>query len=259
VTRNARALLRSLTAVAAIAAVLTLVPAALAGKGHGGTNTASTSCAPAAPGVSVDNNYAWGSPGSWGLPGQQLSYFVQVRNYDVGCGSSSFTIALSAPSGFSVSVPANTVTLNSSSSGYLWAYVTSPGVVADGDYPLSVSVERSGTAAAQASTTNYYKVYSSDTSAPTLFWSNPANGQTISGTSYTVNVSSSDDHAVQRIEYYLDGRYVTSTNCDDVSYTCQLSYKWSLNRARGSHTATFRSYDWMGNVGVLTVNFTVSK
>lgn len=247
------------TATIAIAALMAFAPSAIAGKGHGGTNTASTSCTTATPGVSVDNNYAWAQPGSWGLPGQQLGYFVQIRNYDVGCGSSSFTIAVSAPSGFSVSVPTSTVTLNSSSSGYLWAYVTSPGVVADGDYRLSVSVARSGAAAPEASTTNYYKVYSSDAVAPTLFWSNPADGQTISGNSYTVNVSSSDDHAVKRIDYYLDGKFVTTTTCDDISYTCQLSYKWSLSHARGNHTATFKSYDWMGNVAVLPVNFAVTR
>lgn len=242
-----------------VAATLAVVPAALAGKGGGGITGSSTSCTPAAPQVSIDNNYAWGSRGSWGLPGQQLMYGVQVGNYDDGCGASTFTIAVAAPSGFSVSVPTNSITLGSSSSGYLWVYVTSPSVVADGDYPLTVTVQRSGASTAQGSGTSYYKVYSSDTSAPTLFWSSLSDGQAISGTSYTVSVSSSDDHAVRKIDLYLDGAYVSTTNCDDISYICQLSYKWSLNRARGSHIATFRSTDWSGNVGVLSVGFAVVK
>jgi hypothetical protein len=246
-----------LASIAAIA-LLALAPAAVAGKPAAG-GSGSTSCTAAAPGVSVDNNYAWSQPGSWGLPGQQLGYFVQVRNYDVGCASSSFAISVSAPSGFSVSVPTSTVSISSSSSAYLWVYVTSPAATSDGDYPVDVTVQRNGAAGLQASATSYYKVYSTDTSAPTLFWSNPASGQTISGTSYTVNVSSSDDHAVRKIDFYLDGAYVTTTNCDDVSYTCQLSYKWSLNRARGNHTATFKSYDWLGNVGTDTLSFTVTK
>src|SRR5439155_4121740 len=100
--------------------------------GGGGGST----CTPDTPTVIVDNNYAWASAGSWGLPGQQLTYAIDVRNRDVGCGSSSFVVNVSAPSGFSVSVPTSTITLKSSSSGYLWAYVTSPLGVADGDYPL---------------------------------------------------------------------------------------------------------------------------
>jgi hypothetical protein len=43
-----------------------------------------------------------------------------------------------------------------------------------------------------------------------------------------------------------------------VSYECQLSYKWSIRRVHGQHTATFTSTDWIGNVatpnGYLPVN-----
>jgi hypothetical protein len=216
-----------------------------------------SSCTQNAPGVSVDNNWAWSAPGSWGLPGQQLTYAIHVTNYDVGCSSSSFVLSLSAPGGFSVSLPANTITLNSSSSGYLWAYVTAPSAIADGDYPLTVAVQRSGSSSPSAAYTSYYKVYSSDTVAPTLFWPNPADGGTISGRSYNLTVSSSDDHAVKKIDLYIDNVYRATTACDDISYTCQIVYKWSLRGATGPHTATFKSYDWLGNVGVLTVAFTV--
>jgi Bacterial Ig domain len=161
---------------------------------------------------------------------------------------------VSAPVGFSVSLPADTITLKSYSSGYLWAYVTSPSTIPDGDYPITVSVRRAGTADSQATATTYYKVYLADTSAPTVYWPNPADGQTISGRSYNVIVSSSDDHAVKKIDLYLDGAFASSAACDNISYTCQLSYKASSSA--GQHTATFRSYDWMGNVSVMTVAFT---
>ena len=46
--------------------------------------------------------------------------------------------------------------------------------------------------------------------------------------------------------------------CQDVAYNCQLTYTWSLRGAQGQHTVTFKSYDWMGNVGVLTATVTVS-
>ena len=91
---------------------------------------------------------------------------------------------------------------------------------------------------------------------PTLFWPSPVDGTTISGRSYNVAVTSSDDHAVKKIDLYLDGAYASTTSCDDITYICQLNYSWSPRT--GQHTATFKSYDWMGNVGALTVSFTVS-
>ena len=78
------------------------------------------------------------------MPGPQLRYAIGVSNKDVGCGSSTFAVTFSAPSGFSVSMPSSTITLNSASSGYVWGYVTSPGTAADGDYPLSATVQRAG-------------------------------------------------------------------------------------------------------------------
>jgi hypothetical protein len=255
VTRRTRFLRTAL--VAALGTfVLLPVPGAFAGGGaNGGGGKA---CSRNAPALSVDNNWAWATPGSWGLPGQQLTYAINVMNYDVGCTAASFIISMSAPSGFSVSIPTSTVSLRSSSSAYLWAYVNSPGTATDGDYPLRATVQRVGTSTPSATDTSYYKVYSTDTAAPTLFWPNPGAGQTISGNSYNIAVSSSDDHAVRKIELYIDNAYRSTTLCDDITYTCQLYYKWSLNGARGQHAVTFKSYDWLGNVGAMTVNVSVS-
>jgi hypothetical protein len=190
------------------------------------------------------------------LPGQQLTYGIKITNYDVGCRSSSFVVNMAAPAGFSVSFPTNTLTLRPSSAGYLWGTVTSPMVIADGDYPLAITATR---AEGGGAATSYYKVYSSDNVAPTLYFPNPGDGTTISGGSYNVVVSARDDHAVKRIELYIDGAYKSTTSCDDVTYSCSLSYLWSLSGAQGSHTATFKAYDWSesGNVGVLQVAFTV--
>ena len=225
----------------------------------GATNAAaSQSCVRSNPGVTVDNNWAWSAPGSWGMPGQQLTYAIDVRNYDIGCGSSSFAINVAVASGFAISMPTNTISLKSYSSGYLWAHVTSPSVIADGDYPLSVAVERAGSSSPSSPSTSYYKVYSLDLAAPTLFWPNPGDGNTLSGRSYTFTVSSSDDHAVKKIDLFIDNAYVSTTACDDISYTCQLGYKWSLRGASGQHTVTFEAYDWVGNLSLLPVTFTVS-
>jgi len=221
---------------------------ALAAKGGGGGAGGSGGCTRYAPGVSVDNNYAWASPGSWGMPGQQLKYAINIRNYDVGCGSSSFLVSMTARSGFTVSIPTSTISINSYTSAYAWAYVTSPASIADGDNPLTVAVQRVGTSTWSAPYTTYYKVYSSDTTAPTLYYATPGDGATVTGRSTQLSVQSNDDHAVKKIELYVGNVLQATTVCDDISYTCQLAVKVSLSA--GQHSATFKSHDWMGNVGV---------
>jgi Bacterial Ig domain len=239
--------------IGALILALALVPAGFAAKGGGGGKGG---CTRNTPRVEVDNNWAWSSPGSWGMSGQKLTYAIQVMNQDVGCNSSSFEISASAPSGFSVSIPTSTVSLRSSRSAYLWAYVTSPGAIADGDYPLTFTATRAGTSGETSSFTSYYKIYSSDTTAPTMFWPNPGPGQTISGRSFNVVVSAKDDHAVKKIDLFMDGAHMLSTACENIAYYCDLNYQWQVG-APGQHTARFEATDWMGNVGVETVNFTV--
>jgi Bacterial Ig domain len=241
----------------AVLTTLALASTAIAATGRSnGKPGGGKSCTRKTPAVSVDNNWAWGAPGSYGMRDQQLTYAIHVIDYDVGCRSSSFVVGVSAPTGFSVSLPASTISLKSSSSGYLWAYVTSPSLIADGDYPLVVTVRRSGSSD-NASTTSWYKVYSSDLTAPTLYWASPGDGATITGRSFNVAVSASDDHAVKQIDLYLDNgpSAVSTKTCDDISFECQLNYTWSTSL--GQHTATFKAYDWMGNPAVMTTTFWV--
>jgi hypothetical protein len=192
------------------------------------------------------------------MPGQQLRYAILVFNDDVGCGSSTFAIGMSAPDGFSVSIPSNTITLASGATGYVWAYVTSPTNAADGNYSLTASDVRAGTSSPTGTSTSYYKVYSTDSVAPTLNVPKPADGAWISGRSYSLGVSSSDDHAVKQIDLYIDNVYSSTALCDDLSSSCLLSYSWNIRRVHGQHTATFRSTDWKGNSASLTVTFTVN-
>jgi hypothetical protein len=246
-----------------MATMLAIVsPAALA-AGQGSTRASgsqTSGCTQGAPRALIDNTWAWASPGSWGMPDQKLTYAIDVLNYDVGCGSSSFVVTLSAPIGFSVSMPSSTITLKSASTGYVWADVTSPATAADGDYALTATVMRAGTssAAASSSDTSWYKVYSSDTVAPKLFWMDPSDGGALGGRTARVGFASSDDHAVRELEVYLDNALVATKLCANISYQCQVSYKWSIRRVRGQHTATFTSIDWMGNTATKTVTFTVN-
>ena len=248
---------RRLITVLTMATLLAIAgPAALAVSG-GGTGT--PGCTLGTPSALIDNTWAWASPGSWGMPGQQLKYAIDVLNNDVGCGSSSFVVTLSVPNGFSVSMLSSTITLKSASTGYVWAYVTSPTTAVDGDYPLTATVARSGSSnLAASSETSYYKVYSSDTVSPKLYWTNPADGGSLSGRSANVGFASSDDHSVRDLEVYIDKALVATKLCGNVSYECRLSYKWSIRRVHGQHTATFKSTDWMDNVTTRTVTFTVN-
>jgi hypothetical protein len=224
-----------------------------------GTSGTTSGCTSSAPRASIDNTWAWGSPGSWGMPGQELKYAIDVFNNDVGCGSSNFVVTVSAPSGFSVSMPSSTITLSSASTGYVWAYVTSPATAADGNYPLTATVERAGSSSSTASSDNsYYKIYSSDSVAPRLYWTNPSDGGALSGRTAYVGFASSDDHAVKKLDLVVDGVSVASRLCGGISYDCQVSYKWTIRRVHGQHTATYTSTDWMGDVATQTVTFIVN-
>jgi hypothetical protein len=227
------------------------------GRPGGGGGGGGKTCTHATPGVAVDNNWAWSGWGSWGYPGQQLTYAINVINYDTGCAADTFLIDVQAPSGFAVSVPTTSVSLKAGTNAYLWAYVTSPSSAMDGNYPLIVSVTRAGTTSPVGSFTSYYKVYTTDTADPTLFWANPGEGQVLDARTVDFTASSSDDHAVQKMDLFVDGSFVATTTCDGVTYICQLSATWSATT--GSHTATFVSYDWFGNSGSLSVAFTVGS
>jgi hypothetical protein len=226
-------------------------PSQRRGGGGGG------GCTQATPGLAVDNNFGWGQWGSWGVAGQQRMYSVHVMNNDISCGSSTFLLSAAVPSGFSVSMP-QSITVSSWSSGYLSAYVTSPTWAADGDYPLSFTIQRASPPDVSSATS--YKVYSSDTAAPTLYMASPGDGASISGRSYNVGVLSRDDHQVTKIELYLDDAQAptATTLCDGVASYCQLIYTWAIRRVHGQHSATFKSYDWFGNVGTLTTTFNVN-
>jgi tryptophan synthase alpha subunit len=91
-----------------------------------------------------------------------------------------------------------------------------------------------------------------------LYWTNPSDGGALSGRTAYVGFTSSDDHAVKKLDLSLDGVAVGSVLCDNISSDCQVSYKWSIRRVHGQHTATYKSTDWLGNVATQTATFTVN-
>jgi cellulose 1,4-beta-cellobiosidase len=77
----------------------------------------------------------------------------------------------------------------------------------------------------------------------------PTDGGTV-GKSVTMGATASDDKAVKKVEFYLDGKLV---NTDTAA-----SWSYSTNTKRlsaGSHTATAKAYDAEGLSASSSVTF----
>lgn len=220
-----------------------------------------TSCAQKTPLVRIENTYKWATWGSWGKPGQKLTYMLSASNYDQNCGSSTFNIGITAPAGYTVSMPSNSISLASESSSLLYAYVTSPANAVASTNPITATITRASNGQTGTGFTSYYMVYTSDTTAPTLYVPNPSNGQIINAkqykNKYQLAITAEDDHAVKTLQIYIDGNLMTTVNCTDISYSCMAFYTWSLHGQSGPHVAMFKATDWFGNVGTTTSDFTV--
>ena len=197
----------------------------------------------------------WGQWGSWGKPGQQVGILRpgdQLRR----------RLQLVELHGQPVRphwVPPFRFRRDSracaGASGYLWVYATSPGTAADGDYPLTATVVRRrgvsvGTRrqAPPSATTRCTRptasLRRSSGRIPATGRQSPAAPTTwLSHRATTMRSRRSISTSTM----------CTSLRCSATTppYTCQLNYSWSLGGATGQHTATFKSYDWMDNVGVL--------
>ena len=107
--------------------------------------------------------------------------------------------------------------------------------------------------ASRAVTAALGTVGTADTVAPSIEITSPGNGQRLSGSSTTIQVSSSDNVGVVRNELYVDG-VLTST-----SSTAPFTIKWSTRKVvAGSHQLQCKAYDAAGNSG-LSSQLTVVK
>ncbi len=93
-----------------------------------------------------------------------------------------------------------------------------------------------------------------DTTAPTVSLTSPANGATVSGT-ITLSATASDNVGVSRVDFYVDGGLLGSSNASPYS----LSWN-TLLATNGSHTLLAKASDAAGNVGAsATVTVTVNN
>jgi beta-lactamase superfamily II metal-dependent hydrolase/chitodextrinase len=97
-------------------------------------------------------------------------------------------------------------------------------------------------------------VTSPDTTAPTVSLTAPAANATVSGAT-AVEASATDDRAVARVEFYLDGTLAST------STTAPYSWSWNTtSTTNGTHVLSARAYDAAGNVGFASdVSVTVSN
>lgn len=80
-----------------------------------------------------------------------------------------------------------------------------------------------------------------DTTAPTVSITAPTNGTTISGTT-TVSASATDDVAVSKVEFYVDGTLKSTDTSSPYSFSLLSS-----SLTTGSHTLTAKAYDTSNN------------
>jgi subtilisin family serine protease len=82
----------------------------------------------------------------------------------------------------------------------------------------------------------------SDTTPPTVSLTSPAAGATVSGTAVTLSATASDNVAVAKVEFLVDGTVVGT----DTSSPYSISWN-STTVANGSHSFTARATDTAGN------------
>jgi hypothetical protein len=182
---------------------------------------------------------------------------VQLSNWS--CATATVTANVVVPAGFTVEPASVSVSLGSRQSALRTVYVTSPADVAVADHAVVVTASaatRTGPVTGNTET-SLYKVYTTDTVAPTAALQSHFTGSTVTG---TVQLSHGfrDDHMVRRTDLYIDGAPVASANSDGITYELNAAYNWDTrSMSKAQHTVEWKTYDDFGNEFVDTWVLTV--
>jgi hypothetical protein len=119
---------------------------------------------------------------------------------------------------------------------------------ADGPHPLQArAYDAAGNAAASAEISVTVQTVASDTTAPQVAITFPADGSTVSKL-VKINVQASDDRQMQQVQLFVDGSLFRSATCEAES--CSLRFNWNTRKeAKGEHTLFAIAHDAAGNVG----------
>ena len=95
---------------------------------------------------------------------------------------------------------------------------------------------------------------STDTSAPTVSLTSPANNTTLTSSPVALSADATDNVGVTRVDFSVDGNIVNSDN------TSPYTFNWDVTTAQnGNHTVQARSYDAIGLTTATAIrNFTVN-
>lgn len=227
------------------------------------SKAAQWTCQPREPRVRISALYAWNSDGLWATPGMPRNFPMGIVNND--CKQQTYTVSVQVPDGFTATLDKTEVTLDAYGSSKLIPSTTvnlnvsSQSSIADGDYPIIVTITSTTDPLMTASDTSYYKVYSSDTAAPRFGITNPFG--TIKASKRTnVIANVYDDHILKLVEFYIDGRLVYSHDCtEETLYFCQPYFVWDSTKAVGDHTVLYKATDLFNNTSSTSVNFTVTR
>ncbi len=209
-----------------------------------GVSFSGGTCERVAPTVAVNPASASGSAGG------AVSYGVTVTNNNTAaCGTGSFALQQTLPSGFSGSFSATALSLAPGASASTTWQVRSASTAADATYTLDVIA---GDGAGAATTSHASYIVATDRTAPTLTVTSPARDAVLSGRSVTLAATASDASGVAAVEFYVNGRLMAR----DAS--APYSVNWNLRKApKGLNTLRVRAVDNAGNATEDSFNVTV--
>lgn len=223
----------ALIIVAAIASVLSTVTAHAAPRCNPRKQSCSSTSDATAPVVLIS------SPS----PGATVSGTISVT------GSASDNVALAK---IEVAIDAGSWQLASGTTSWSWSWNTS--AVADGTHTVAArATDTSGNVAASSQTITVGNTIA-DTASPSVGFSSPTAGATVSGT-VSVTGTSGDDTGVARVDVSIDGG-----SWQIAAGTASWTFSWDTTAAtNATHTMTVRATDTSGNTSSASRSFTVSN
>jgi hypothetical protein len=193
-----------------------------------------TTCAHAAPTVSI-------SPArQTGAPGQQLNFVATVTNRDpLSCGMRTFNVSSSVPASFTSSLTATTLDLSPGVSGMVTLRATSPTDAPNGDNPVSVS-----TAGITASA-----VYAVDANPPTAVTLTGAVKKTTLNLNWTASTDASGISAYRVMRNGVQIASVTTRTFSQKLPTTAGTYDYTVVAVDGGGTTSAPSNAYRVTVG----------
>src|SRR5262249_40009063 len=146
-----------------------------------------------------------------GSPGQTLSYSLALKNNDSSsCPTTSFTLSMTLPPGFTGSFSASPISLAPGGTGSATLSVTSSSSSAAGSYSITAKATDSNDAAHQAAVSAMDQVIFSnpplDTQAPNVSLTSPTDGSRVTVRSkVTLSAQATDNVGVTKVEFYVNG------------------------------------------------------